>query len=103
MNAMTIFSRLWQRILQFFGFGKKAPPVPELEPAPAQVKKSRDERWLERHSAKKLISTGRGGPNMPKYQPCPLCHHRSKRLEKTLGGARYHCPNPDHGNFFVRR
>ncbi len=31
------------------------------------------------------------GPNMPKYQPCPECHHGSKRDRKTMAGAFYKC------------
>jgi len=40
-------------------------------------------------------------PNMPKYQPCPICDRGSKRESKTLGGARYDCSI--HGIFFVRK
>ena len=30
-------------------------------------------------------------PNAPKFQPCPKCHGRSKRVEKLAGGANYYC------------
>jgi len=59
--------------------------------------------WLERIRERKrqrYVNTQLGGINMPKYQPCPLCGRGSKRREKTLGGANYHCPS--HGIFFVR-
>ena len=48
----------------------------------------------------RLIKTKRPGPNMPKYYFCPQCRARSKRLDKTMGGANYFCRN--HGRFFVR-
>lgn len=102
---INTFRWLWQRLLRFFSFGKRGISLlgdKLQETAPAKVIKSRHERWVERHPAGKSVSTKRGGLNMPKYQPCPLCRHRSKRLEKTLGGAHYHCPNPDHSNFLVR-
>ena len=37
---------------------------------------------------------------MPGHQYCPECHKWSKRIDKTVGGANYHCPN--HGDFFAR-
>ena len=40
----------------------------------------------------RIVSTHRGGPNMPKYQRCPDCGGGAKRKEKTVGGAIYqHC------------
>jgi len=39
----------------------------------------------------KTISTGHGGPNMPKKQPCPRGHGLKKRARKTMGGAFYFC------------
>ena len=47
------------------------------------------------------VRTSRGGINMPKRQPCPVCCSSSKREYKTLGGARYRCCK--HGTFFIRR
>jgi len=35
------------------------------------------------------------GPNMPKYQPCPECHHGCKRDRKTMAGAFYKCNRCD--------
>lgn len=49
---------------------------------------------------RRLVRTSRGGLDMPKYQPCPMCWRRSKRREKTLSGAHYRCPN--HGIFLVK-
>ncbi len=79
----------WKKLKGLFRskMGKGHPP----EPAPTQVKKSRDERWLERHPEMKLVSTRRGGPDMPKYQPCPLGHGWKKRSSKTMAGALYWC------------
>lgn len=48
----------------------------------------------------RVVGTSRGGPNMPKRQPCPKCGKWSKRGAKTLGGAYYSCST--HGEFFVR-
>ncbi|MBA7539242.1 hypothetical protein ES705_31521 [subsurface metagenome] len=51
----------------------------------------------------RLVRTSRGGPNMPKYQPCPQCHGGAKRREKsdTLSGALYFCRRHQ-VSFFVR-
>jgi len=48
----------------------------------------------------RMVRTSRGGINMPKRQPCPVCSSNSKRTGKTLGGANYRCSK--HGFFFVR-
>jgi len=48
----------------------------------------------------RMVRTSRGGINMPKKQPCPVCSSNSKRIDKTLGGANYRCSK--HGSFFVR-
>jgi len=48
----------------------------------------------------KPVDTSKGGPNMPKYQPCHLCSRGAKRSRKTMGGAQYRCPV--HGEFFIR-
>ena len=42
-----------------------------------------------------------GGPNMPKYQPCPECHHGCKRNRKTVAGAIYICHRCDGFEFMV--
>ena len=65
--------------------------VPPEEPVLTQVKKSRDERWLERHPLMKLVSSSREEPNAPKKQPCPLGHGWKKRVGKAMGGALYWC------------
>jgi len=54
----------------------------------------------ERQAMGKPVDTHIGGPNMPGYQDCPRCRRRSKRVEKTAGGANYQCR--EHGKFFVR-
>jgi len=54
-------------------------------------------RWQSSSMFKKFarVFTGQWrtteGPNMPKYQPCPECHHGSKRDRKTVAGAFYKC------------
>ena len=48
----------------------------------------------------KPVDTSKGGPNMPKYQHCPLCDRGAKRAGKTIGGAKYKCFK--HGEFFIR-
>ena len=40
-------------------------------------------------------------PNMPRYQPCPLCNKSCGGRNKTLGGADYVFPL--HGKFFVKK
>lgn len=50
----------------------------------------------------RIITTGRGGPNMPKYQPCPNCHGGAQRESKTPSGANYWCEKCKLG-FFVSR
>ena len=46
---------------------------------------------MKKGKSVRLIRTSRGGPNMPKYQPCPVCHARAKRKFKTELGANYAC------------
>ena len=41
--------------------------------------------------AERFINTKRGGPNMPKKQPCPHCKGWVPRFEKTEDGAIYSC------------
>lgn len=59
-------------------------------------------REIQRKQARKgkAVDTRQDGPNMPNSQPCSKCRRRSKRMEKTAGGANYRCP--EHGKFFVR-
>ena len=38
---------------------------------------------------------------MPKFQPCPDCHRRCKRVMKTRNGAIYGCSI--HGEFLVKK
>jgi len=69
-------------------FRRKYPGFkPEQAEEPQEVKPALQEKRLAR-----LVRTSRGGPNMPKYQPCPRCRGGAKRREK-LGelGARYFC------------
>jgi predicted RNA-binding Zn-ribbon protein involved in translation (DUF1610 family) len=67
-------------------------------PAPRQLSK----REQKEERVERMVITSRGGPNMPKHQPCPACGSwAAKRDSKTVGGANYICPN--HGSFFVRR
>jgi len=75
--------------------------IPETEPTP-HVNKALERKLAKRiqKRAVKTVDTRQGGPNMPKSQPCPRCRRRSKRVEKTEGGANYKCPK--YGKFFVR-
>lgn len=80
------------KLKQMFHRSKtKSPPVAR--------KLSKQEQKEERIERK--VVTSRGGPNMPKRQPCPVCGSWVKRDRKTVGGAYYVCPND--GEFFVRR
>lgn len=49
----------------------------------------------------RLVSTSRGGLNMPKKQPCPMGHGWKKRDSKTMGGAHCWCNTCQH-HFFVK-
>lgn len=71
--------------------------IEELEAQPLPEKKP-PRKWWE--FPVRLVRTSRGGPNMPKYQPCPECRQGSKRHYKTHGGAYYLCGK--HGEFFVK-
>ena len=51
----------------------------------------------------KYVSTRRGGPNMPKRQPCPLCRRMAKRVRKTVGGGHYYCRRCKSGAFVRAR
>lgn len=51
----------------------------------------------------KYVSTRRGGPNMPKRQPCPKCHASVRRTRKTMGGAHYYCKRCQADNFVKAR
>lgn len=70
-------------------------------PGPEEPKRK---TWLDRFKEKfpgaHFVNTSLGGLNRPKYQPCPQCHVGSKRIEKTVGGARYQCQK--HGAFLIR-
>ena len=72
-------SRLASNIAQLFT-GKT---TQELEAQPPKPQKEKP--------ARRAINTSRGGPNMPRFQPCPLGHGPKKRVAKTVGGALYHC------------
>jgi hypothetical protein len=87
---------------RLFGRGESAPP-PEMRAEPPKVSKPKSwfERMKDRFPSLRFIDTSYGGLNMPKRQPCPMCGKNCKRVMKTLGGAKYHCPKPDHGDFLV--
>ena len=77
--------------------------VEEAPPAAAEEKKPEKKK----RPAYRVANTSRGGPNMPKYQPCPergkgghVCGKGAKRISKTMGGANYQHGN--HQSFFVR-
>ena len=93
---MKTWLSAWRRSKQVSAREGKSP-----EEVPIREKrKTRLERIRERFPSFRFISTSLGGLNMPKRQPCPVCGKGSKRREKTMGGANYHCPR--HGLFFVR-
>ena len=60
-------------------------------------------RWLgEKKRKYTLISQRtRGGPNMPKKQPCPKCRRQCRRGVKTKDGANYYCKKCNY-HFSVR-
>jgi len=89
--------RLWGAWRRRKGYVK---PLPVVERKKPYTYKTRLERIRERWPGFRFVSTDRGGLNMPKYQPCPVCGKGSKRRNKTMGGADYCCPV--HGVFFVR-
>lgn len=73
-----------------------APPVnTELE-----KKLARDMQENRARGVGRGVDTRRGGPNMPRRQPCSSCHKSVKRTRKTMGGAYYKCSK--HDEFFVR-
>lgn len=87
---LNLMRSLAHSILTLFGLGTER----ALPPGPARPRK---ERRLFR-----FINTSRGGPNAPKFQPCPgvtragLPHGKMcKRTLKTAHTARYHCPVHD--------
>ena len=78
-----------------------------VEPEPAPHLETPLEKELGRKIQKKrdrevgrAVDTRQGGPNMPKYQPCPRGHGGKKRKQKTIGGAYYLCERC--GDYFVR-
>ena len=54
-----------------------------------ETREKEPRKWWQRPV--RFIRTWRGGPNMPKRQPCPNCHARAKRKFKTELGANYAC------------
>ncbi len=84
----------FHKIKEIFGKSKLAAP-PEGE----AIKEKPPRKWWQ--FPFRVLQASRGGPNMPKYQPCAQCHASSKRQEKTLGGANYLC-RQRHGKFFVK-
>jgi hypothetical protein len=77
----------------------------ESDPAPGvltPLDKELGRRIQERQAGGRVITTGQGGPNMPKHQFC-ACGRRAKRTDKAQiagrEGAFYNCSI--HGEFFV--
>lgn len=69
--------------------GRSSIPVLAAEAKPAPVNPPRRHSFFE----------SRIRLHMPKFQPCPDCRAKSKRQEKTMGGAYYRCRT--HAEFFV--
>jgi len=87
----------------FKGLFRREPAlVKVVEERPAAKPKTWLEKMREKFPHFRFVDTSLGGPNMPKYQPCPspACGVNRKRVSKTEGGANYRCVN--HGDFFVR-
>ena len=80
----------------------------EPEPAPGvltDLDRKLGAEIQKRQARGKAINTRQGGPNMPKYQPCPKRHGMKKREDKAvvggIPGALYYC-NQCKDSFFVR-
>jgi len=58
-----------------------------------------EKEWVEG----RVTTTNRGGPNMPRYQPCPDCGRWVRRQHKTAAGADYYCKRCQAGNFVRAR
>ena len=76
-----------ERPSQGSGLIKKVAEAAEVKPAPQNP--PRRARFFDTHVFL----------NMPKFQPCEKCRAKSKRQEKTTGGAYYRCRT--HAEFFV--
>ena len=65
----------------------------------------KQERWLSKklfHRIGRVVTTKQEEVNMPKFQTCPKCHGRSKRVDKVEDGSNYRCKHCKE-TFFVRR
>ncbi|MHB8084314.1 MAG: hypothetical protein ACYDHZ_00610 [Dehalococcoidia bacterium] len=83
--------------------GYEAAVAAEQKDSPAPLKKMKTwwERFLVDHPGSRIILTSRGGPNMPRFQPCPDHGTWGKRSQKFMGGAEYYCRQCK-STFFVR-
>jgi len=81
--------KIWSWIVRMLKrlLGKNS-EVPQSIPAPIVEEKRKEAKY-------RVIKTSRGGPNMPKRQPCPECRGWRRRQEKTTGGAWYRCSRCD--------
>jgi hypothetical protein len=101
---LPMIKKVWEsikviisRLAGLLRFTRRAEP----NPVPRVDLDQKLGREIQKRQAKgKTIDTHQGGPNMPRYQPCPSCGKGSKRIRKTEEGANYQCPI--HGTFFVR-
>jgi hypothetical protein len=80
------------------------------DPAPGvltELDKQLGRKIQQRQAREKAraVDTRQGGPNMPKYQPCPKGHGLKKREDKAIvggiPGALYYC-NICKDSFFVK-
>ena len=92
----TILSKLLSKLTDLLP-GRQ--PAAHVDKA-LDIKLGRDIKKRRERGVGRGVDTRRGGPNMPRRQPCSSCHKSAKRTRKTEGGAYYKCG--EHGEFFVR-
>ena len=93
---MMPLREIWDRVIVFLRqlFGRS---IEELD-LTAKKKRPRRKKWWE--FPFRIVSTSRGGPNMPKSQSCPRCHAATRRTSKAVQGAHYSCRC--HEVFFIQ-
>lgn len=90
----SLLSKLAHALSRLF-FGKGPEEFEEIKP----IKERAPRKWWEWPF--RVIQTSQGGPNMPRYQPCPRGHGWKKRISKSITGAWYFC-NRCQEKFFVK-
>jgi hypothetical protein len=89
-------------------FKRQATAEPEPAPHVVTPLERKLAREIQKRQAKEIgraIDTREGGPNMPRYQPCPKDRGLKKRVDKAIvggvPGALYYC-NRCKTEFFVK-